>query len=92
MHTGCNAQAGCGAARQSSHQRGMFGLAAHGSPVFAIQGDVKHAGTKLLCHLRLQLQAFLHAGRRTTVVVAHRQHRALACLGTQQDVTRVLRS
>jgi hypothetical protein len=61
------------AAHQLGALAGMFGFTAHGRAIFAIERGIKHAGAKLLGHLRLQLQAFAHAHLDTAVVVAHGQ-------------------
>ena len=52
----------------------MLGFSAHRRAVFAIQGDIKHAGTKFLRHFSLQLQAFAHPRFDAAVVIAHRDH------------------
>jgi len=56
---------------QLGDQRGMLCLAAHGGTVFTIEGHIKDAGSKLLRHLSLQLQAFAHPRFDTAVVVAN---------------------
>ena len=58
---------------QFGDQDRMLGLATHRRTIFAIQGHIHHANTKLLVQLRLQLQAFAHACLDPAVVVAHRQ-------------------
>jgi hypothetical protein len=55
---------------------GMLNFTAYWGAIFTVQGDIKHAGTKLLRHFRLQLQTFAHPHLDTTVVIAYRQKHA----------------
>jgi hypothetical protein len=64
---------GCGVQGQLRHERGMFCLAANRGAVFTIKGYIKDAGSKLLRHLSLQLQAFAHPHFDTAVMVTDRE-------------------
>ncbi|MNT08458.1 hypothetical protein D3C72_1432010 [compost metagenome] len=80
MHAHADAHAGLGGQRELGDERGMLGLAADRGAVFAVEGDVEHAGAELLRHLGLEREALLHAGFDAAVVVAHRQgHGAGLC-------------
>ena len=84
---GMNAHAHAGFCRrgqgQLANQRGVFGFAASGRAVFAVQRDVKHAGAKFFRHFGLQLQALAHARFHAAVVVAHGQHAPAGLRGQQ---------
>ena len=73
VHAHADAHAGPGGQREFGDERGMLRLAAHGGAVFAIEGDVEHAGAELLGHLGLEREALLHARLDAAVVVAHGQ-------------------
>jgi hypothetical protein len=88
MHAHADAHAGLGGQRQFGDERGMVGLAAHGSAVFAVEGDVEHAGAELLGHLGLEREALLHARFDAAVVVAHGQRHG-ASLRAEQHFTRM---
>jgi hypothetical protein len=88
VHAHADAHAGPGGQRQLGDERGMFGLAAHGSAVFAVEGDVEHAGAELLGHLGLEREALLHARLDAAVVVAHGQRHG-AGLRAEQHFTRM---
>jgi hypothetical protein len=66
----------------------VFGFATDWGAIFAVQGDIEDAGTELLRHLGLQLQAFAHPRFDTAVVVTNRQQNATG-LRTQQNVARM---
>src|SRR5690606_27479948 len=61
--------------RQPSDESSVLKLMADSSAVFAIERDVEQTHTCFRCHVGLQLQAFLHALRRTAVVVTDRNRR-----------------
>jgi len=88
VHTHAHTGIGCSTQRQLGDQRGMLCLATHRGTVFAIEGHIKDAGSKLLRHFSLQLQAFAHPRVDTAVMVANRQLDASG-LRTQQDVARM---
>ena len=79
---------GDGAGSQAEHQFSMVLFATHRRTVFAIQGDIHDAHTKLLVQLGLQLQAFAHTNFHATVVVTDGQHPS-GGLRTQQDLARM---
>jgi len=68
---------------------GVLNFTTYWGAIFTVQGHIKHAGTKLLRHFRLQLQAFAHPHFDTTVVITHRQKHACG-LRSQQNVARML--
>src|SRR3989344_2519999 len=76
---------GCSPQGQPGPQPGVAGFKAGGGAVFAIEGDIKDAGTELLRHLGLQLQALAHARFDAAVVVTDRQEACLR-LGAQQHI------
>lgn len=85
MHACCDATAVLDVLGQLRNQQSMGFFLANGCAVFTVQRHIKHAGAKLLQHLRLQFQALAHAHFHAAVMVADRQHMG-CCLGAQQDL------
>ena len=76
--------------RQLHHTVGLLHFGTGWCAVFAVQCDIKHTGTKFLCHLCLHLQALLHPRFHTAVVVTYRQE--FGCtLCSQQYLARMKR-
>ena len=73
MHPHCHARASFGIKGKARDQRRLLSLLACSGTIFAIKRDIEHAHTELGRHLRLQMQAFLHAFRRSAVMITHGQ-------------------
>jgi hypothetical protein len=72
-------------AHQGRDRIGMGHFLPHRGTVFAVEGDIEYAAPQFGRHLRLQLQAFAHALRLATEVIAHGQDGG-GRLGAEQNV------